>query len=142
MALWKEIQQRARFLLTCNYPNKIIPAIHSRCQGFHIEKLDIAGFTTRVAEILLGESVTFELDDLDTYVNKSYPDMRKCINVCQMNSQSGHLEPFSDDDIAESEYRLKMVAMFKERKFKDAREVICKKYLSRRVRRHLQILLR
>ena len=38
-----------RFILTCNYPNKVIPAIHSRCQGYHIEKLDTNEFTARVA---------------------------------------------------------------------------------------------
>ena len=114
-----------RFLLTCNYPNKVIPAIHSRCQGFHIEKLDIAGFTARVATILLEEGVDFELDVLDVYIDKTYPDMRKCINLCQMNSQSGVLGNFSDDSVSESEYRIQMVALFKQRKYKEARELIC-----------------
>ena len=40
-----------RFILTCNYPNRIIPALHSRCQGFHIEKLDVTEFTARIATI-------------------------------------------------------------------------------------------
>ena len=43
----------ARFILTCNYPNRIIPALHSRCQGFHIERVDITEFTARVATILM-----------------------------------------------------------------------------------------
>lgn len=115
----------SRFLLTCNYPHKIIPAIHSRSQGFHIERLDKIGYTTRVAEILISENVKFELETLDLFVDATYPDMRKCINLCQMNSQTGILESPSDDSVSESDYRLEMVALFKERKYKEARELIC-----------------
>ena len=43
----------ARFIITCNYPNRIIPALHSRCQGFHMEVIDKTVFTARVAEILI-----------------------------------------------------------------------------------------
>jgi DNA polymerase III delta prime subunit len=43
----------SRFILTCNYPNRIIPAIHSRCQGFHVEKTDQTEYTARVATILI-----------------------------------------------------------------------------------------
>ena len=57
-----------RFLLTCNFPHKIIDALHSRCQGFHIEKLDKTEFTARVAEVLVTEGVDVELDVLDMYV--------------------------------------------------------------------------
>ena len=74
-----------RFILTCNYPNKIIPAIHSRCQGFHIQNLDKNEYTARMAEILLTEEVEFDLEVLDTFVKTTYPDMRKCINLCQQN---------------------------------------------------------
>lgn len=116
----------ARFLLTCNYPQKIIPAIHSRCQGFRIENLDRTEYTARVAQILLTESVEFDLDTLDLYVAATYPDMRKCINSCQQNVQSGKLLSPNDDNAAHSDYQLEMVAMFKEGMFKEARQLICK----------------
>jgi replication factor C small subunit len=58
----------ARFILTCNYPNKVIPALHSRCQGFHIERVDLTEFTARVATVLVTEEVEFDLDNLDSYV--------------------------------------------------------------------------
>ena len=57
-----------RFILTCNYPNKVIPAIHSRCQGYHIEKLDTEEFTARVATILITEGTDLDLETLDIYV--------------------------------------------------------------------------
>ena len=67
----------ARFILTCNYPNRVIPALHSRCQGFHIERIDQTEFTARMAKVMLEEDVKFELDILDTYVKATYPDLRK-----------------------------------------------------------------
>ena len=72
-----------RFLLTCNYERRIIPAIHSRCQGFKILKLDEKMFMVRAGEILAKEDVKFDIDTLSTYVKATYPDLRKCINVCQ-----------------------------------------------------------
>mgnify|MGYP003110095815 FL=1 len=51
-----------RFILTCNYPNKVIPALHSRCQGYHIEKLDTNEFTARVAEILIAEEIKPDIE--------------------------------------------------------------------------------
>ena len=75
----------ARFILTCNYPNRVIPALHSRCQGFHIEKVDQVEFTARMATVLVTEGVVFELDTLDTYVKATYPDLRKCLS-CFLNS--------------------------------------------------------
>ena len=81
-----------RFILTCNYPNKVIPAIHSRCQGYHIEKLDTNEFTARVAEILITEEVKPDLETLDIYVRSTYPDLRKCINMVQQNIVDGALQ--------------------------------------------------
>lgn len=116
----------ARFILTCNYPNKIIPAIHSRCQGFHIARVDQTEFTARVAEILISENVEFELDTLDTYVKATYPDLRKCINTIQMNGQTGKLI-FQKENFSESDWRVQMVELFKEGKINDARKLICGK---------------
>ena len=60
----EEYHTTARFVLTCNYENRIIPAIHSRCQGFHIAKVDQTEFTARVATILITEGITPDLDIL------------------------------------------------------------------------------
>lgn len=115
-----------RFILTCNYPHKIIPAIHSRCQGFHIEKLDRTEFTVRVGEILAKEGITFELEVLDMYIAAEYPDMRKCINLCQQNSQTGTLEKPHTQELSGQDYKLQMVALFRAGKIKEARQLICK----------------
>ena len=114
-----------RFILTCNYPQRIIPALHSRCQGFHIEKLDINEFTARIAQIGLDEGVQLDLETLDTYVQASYPDLRKCINLVQQNVVDNVLQRPQDGDQAQSDWMLSAIEMFKEGKYKDARTLIC-----------------
>jgi replication factor C small subunit len=115
----------ARFILTCNYPNRVIPALHSRCQGFHIETIDKNEFTARVAQILIEEKVDPELDVLDTYVKATYPDLRKCINMVQMNSKDGKLYAPDKADKGQQDYRLEMVDLFKKGKILDARKLVC-----------------
>jgi DNA polymerase III delta prime subunit len=122
--LMEEYSHSVRFILTCNYPNKIIPPLHSRCQRLHIEKTDLTEFTARVATILVEENIEFDLDTLDTYVKGTYPDLRKCINNLQMNSLNDKLEkPESVDN--SSDYRVAMVDLFKNGKISEARKLIC-----------------
>lgn len=119
--------ESARFILTCNYPNRVIPALHSRCQGFHIERTDVNEFTARIATVLVSENVEFELDTLYTYVKATYPDMRKCLNICQMNSTSGKLlSPQGDESSSTGDWKLGVVELFKSGKIKDARTMLCK----------------
>lgn len=115
----------ARFILTCNYPNRIIPALHSRCQGFHIERVDITEFTARVATILIEEQIEFEIDTLDTFVRATYPDLRKCINMVQMNCMEGKLHSPDTGDTGDADYKIKMVELFKAGKISDARKLVC-----------------
>jgi len=117
--------QSARFILTCNYPNRVIPALHSRCQGFHSEKIDKTEFTARVATILVEEGVEMDLDTLDTYVKATYPDLRKCINTVQMNSADGKLQQPNTADTGEKDYRIEMVDLFKTGKITEARKLLC-----------------
>ena len=121
----EEYHTTARFILTCNYPNRVIPALHSRCQGFHIERVDQTEFTARVAEILMKEGVTPDLETLDTYVKATYPDLRKCINMVQMNAQNGMLLKPEKSDMGESDYKLQMVELFKVGKITEARKLVC-----------------
>ena len=121
----EEYHTTSRFILTCNYPNRIIPALHSRCQGFHIEKIDIVEFTARVAEILITENVEFDIDTLDTFVQATYPDLRKCINTVQMNSLSGTLQTPSKGDTGQADYKVEMISLFKAGKINEARKLVC-----------------
>lgn len=122
----EEYHTTARFILTCNYPNKIIPALHSRCQGFHIERVDVTEFTARMATILMEESIEFDLDTLDTFVKATYPDLRKCINTIQMNSIDGILRTPEKGDSGQADYKIEMVELFKSGKIGEARKLVCK----------------
>jgi replication factor C small subunit len=113
-----------RFILTCNYPQRIIPALHSRCQGFHIEKLDINEFTARIAKICIDENIEVDLDTLDTYVQASYPDLRKSINLVQQNVVDNALQKPQEGDQSASDWMLQVVEMFKAGQYKQARELI------------------
>ena len=115
----------ARFILTCNYPNRVIPAIHSRCQGFHMDTIDKTEFTARTAEILIAEQTDPDIEILDTYVKATYPDLRKCINMIQQNCRDGKLMPPASGDSGQQDYRLQMVELFKQGKINEARKLVC-----------------
>ena len=115
----------SRFILTCNYPNKVIPALHSRCQGFHIEKIDHTEFTARIATVLVTEGVEIDIETLDSYVKATYPDLRKCLNLVQMNTVDGVLVKPNESDNSTADYRLAVVDLFKSGKILDARKLLC-----------------
>lgn len=123
--LMEDYSETVRFILTCNYPHKIIPPIHSRCQGFHIVKTDHTEFTARVATVLVTEGVEFDLDTLDSYVKATYPDLRKCLNLVQLNSQSGQLNPPGAADRSSRDWKLECVDLFKRGQIRAARTMIC-----------------
>ena len=123
----EEYHTTARFILTCNYPNRIIPALHSRCQGFHVERVDQTEFTARVATILVEENVDFDLDTLDNYVKVAYPDLRKCINLVQQSVQDGKLVAPNQSDAGEQDWKFDMVELFKAGKINEARKMLCGK---------------
>jgi len=115
--------EQARFILTCNYPHKVIPALHSRCQGFHIERLDQNEFTARAAQILIEEGVQFDIDNLDTYVKSTYPDLRKCINTLQQHSVGGQLASTAEVD-GTQDWKIAAIELIKGGNIRRARELI------------------
>ena len=116
---------QARFIFTCNMPHKIMEALHSRCQSFHIEKPDTTEFTARAATVLVTEAMQFDLDTLDSYVKATYPDLRKCLNLLQSNTSTGTLEKPSENDRGVKDWKLEAVNFMKLGAIKQARQVIC-----------------
>jgi DNA polymerase III delta prime subunit len=113
-----------RYILTCNYRHKIIPALKSRCHEFHIAKTDMTEFTARAATVLVTENVDFDLDILDLYVRATYPDLRKCLNQLQSNSITGTLTKPSNEASGEDELLLKAVSLFKDGKVMEGRQTL------------------
>lgn len=117
-----------RFVLTCNYPHKIIPALQSRTESgrMHIDKLDQDEYTLRLCNILISESVDFDMSVVDDIVNRCYPDMRRGISMMQANVFDGVLSLPGDDYQADSDYKIEMIALFRSGNFREARQLICK----------------
>jgi replication factor C small subunit len=82
---------KTRFILTCNYVERIIEPLQSRCQTFKIETLSKKSIAHHLADILDVEDVRYNLPDIATIVTNSYPDIRKIINVTQQNVIDGKL---------------------------------------------------
>jgi DNA polymerase III delta prime subunit len=122
--MMEEYADSARFILTCNYENKIQPAIKSRCQHFRFTKHDITDVTENVAQILLQEHVKFDLDLLDKYVRVGYPDIRKIINLLQQNSRTGTLMPLSSESEA-GDYKFKLLEHIEVDDWFAARKLAC-----------------
>lgn len=116
-----------RFILTCNYPNKIMPALQSRCeQGrIHIERPDVTEFTARVATVLVTENIDFDLDTLDTFVAASYPDLRRALHMVQKNSITGKLTATVVESADVRDWKLDAVQLFKSGDIREARQLIC-----------------
>lgn len=114
----------SRFIMTCNYPHKVLPALKSRSQGFQIDKIDHTQFTARVAEILITEGIVPDLDILDSYVKATYPDLRKCIGLVQQNSMSGELVLTKSSGTG-SDFKVTAVELFKAGNIQQARKTLC-----------------
>jgi replication factor C small subunit len=123
--LMEDYSSTVRFILTCNYPNKIIPPLHSRLQQLHILKTDHTEFTARAATVLVTEGVEFDIDTLDSYVRATYPDLRKCLQLLQQNSQGSVLNAPNSTDKSVGDWKLDCVQLFKSGKIREARTLIC-----------------
>ena len=118
-------QDSCRFILTCNYPNKIIPALHSRLQEMKFSALDKEEFIVRAGEVLAREEVQFEFELLLQYVDATYPDLRKCIGLLDQNTKKGVLCPPEEDTSGTGkDYLTGMVDLFKQKKYIAARTLI------------------
>lgn len=119
----------SRFILTCNYPNKVIPALHSRTQGFSFNNLDETDFLTKLGAIIADENVNFDIETLQSFVKATYPDLRKAINTAQQYSRSGTLTLPSKDqgDTGTNDWKIEAVALIQNGRVRQAREMICAK---------------
>jgi DNA polymerase III delta prime subunit len=78
-----------RFILTCNYLERIIEPLQSRCQVLKITPPSKKEVAQHVSTILEQENVNYDLNDLGLVINKHYPDIRKILNTCQVNVLDG-----------------------------------------------------
>ena len=110
--LMETFSKHCRFILTCNYVEKVIDPIQSRCQSFQIvppTKKDVA---IQMSKILKAENIEFDVKDLVPIIDSAYPDIRKVINTCQLNSAKGKLK-VDVQNLLENDYKMKVVDILK-----------------------------
>jgi DNA polymerase III delta prime subunit len=110
--LMETFSKHCRFILTCNYVEKVIDPIQSRCQSFQIippTKKDVA---LSISKILKSENIRFEPKDLVPIIDAGYPDIRKIINTCQLNSHKGALQ-VDVKNLLENDYKMKILDILK-----------------------------
>jgi replication factor C small subunit len=122
----EKYEATCRFILTCNHPNRIAGAIHSRVQEMKFVALDRDEFTARAGEVLSREGVEFDIQHLLGYVQITYPDLRKCIGLLQQYTKGGKLSapPSSEEQTEGKDYLLEMANLFKAGRFLEARKMI------------------
>ena len=89
--LMETFSKHCRFILTCNYVERIIDPIQSRCQSFQIIPPDRKQVAVHLGNILTKEQVESEIEDIVTIVNGGYPDIRRVINASQRQVVGGKL---------------------------------------------------
>tara|TARA_B100000780_G_scaffold104950_1_gene73461 strand:+ start:350 stop:1261 length:912 start_codon:yes stop_codon:yes gene_type:complete len=113
-----------RFIMTCNFVERIIDPLQSRCQVLKIvppTKKDVA---KHLNWILQQESIEHDIKDLVPLVNQYYPDLRKCINTIQLSTQDNTLK-LDQSILVSSNYIDKVInALSKGSKFNDIRQII------------------
>lgn len=112
-----------RFILTTNYVNQITPPLRSRCTEFHFVQTDINDVAEYVISILAQEHIKASLDTIDQYIKLAHPDVRKIINLIQLNSVSGELVLPSQVDVS-SDYKFKIIEYLKQSSWQDIRRII------------------
>lgn len=116
-----------RFILTCNFPRQIILPLHSRLQEIKFSTLDETEFALRAADVLIQEGVACDPEVLMTYVQATYPDLRKCLGVLQQNSRNGELNPPVAAIESTQDYLLAVFDLFKKGHYLDGRKLLINK---------------
>jgi DNA polymerase III delta prime subunit len=125
--LMETFSKHCRFILTCNFVERIIDPIQSRCQLFQIippSKVEVA---QRLNEILEKEEINYELQDLKILIDSNYPDIRRTINSAQRNVVNLQLK-LDIASIIQNDYKLKLLEILKTQDkktaFKDIRQLL------------------
>lgn len=126
--LMETFSKHCRFVLTCNYVEKIIDPIQSRCQPFEVVPPSKREIAIHVSQILKSERIEFDPKDLVPIIDSSYPDIRRIINTCQMSSSKGELK-VDKNEILDSDFRLKIIEVLKSEnlprnKYKEIRQIV------------------
>nr|BAR35075.1 clamp loader subunit [uncultured Mediterranean phage uvMED] len=117
--LMETFSKHCRFILTCNFVERIIDPIQSRCQSFQVIPPSKKEVAIHMTNILKEEGVASKMDDIAGLVNAGYPDIRRVINSCQRQVVDGMLV-VDKQSLVESDYKMKLMEIIKKESKKDA----------------------
>ena len=125
--LMETFSKHCRFILTCNFVERIIDPIQSRCQSFQIIPPSKKEVAKHIHNILLKENVVSDMKDLKVLIDSGYPDIRRVINSAQRNTVKGKLK-LDTTSIIQNDYKLKLLKILKTQDkktaFKDIRQLL------------------
>ena len=125
--LMETFSRHCRFILTCNFVERIIDPIQSRCQSFQIIPPDRKQVAKHLSNILDNENIEYQLDDIVTIVNGGYPDIRRVINATQRQIVNGKLV-IDEGMVIQNDYKLQLLDILKtqdkKNSFKNIRQVL------------------
>ena len=110
--LMETFSKHCRFILTCNYHEKIIDPIKSRCQTFSITPPTKKDVAVQVTKILDAENIKYELKNVADIISSYYPDIRRILNTCQLQSAKGELK-VDHQIMVESNFQTKLIYLLK-----------------------------
>ena len=117
--LMETFSKHCRFILTCNYVERIIDPIQSRCQSFQIIPPSRNEVAKHLHNILVEENVMDTPEDIKILVESGYPDIRRVINSAQRNVVNGKLK-LDTTSIIQNDYKLKLIKILETKSKKDA----------------------
>ena len=128
--LMETFSKHCRFILTCNYVERIIDPIQSRCQSYKVVPPSKKEVAQQMVNILNEENCTFELDDIALIVNAGYPDIRRVINSAQRQIVDGKLK-IDTSSVIQNNYKLQLLEMLSSNaKLNDIRKLIADNSIS------------
>jgi len=128
--LMETFSKHCRFILTCNYVERIIDPIQSRCQSYKVVPPSKKEVAQQMVNILKEENCTFELDDIALIVNAGYPDIRRVINSAQRQIIDGKLT-IDTSSVIQNNYKLQLLEMLSNgSKLNDIRKLIADNSIS------------
>tara|TARA_A100001201_G_scaffold21882_1_gene24432 strand:- start:2122 stop:3036 length:915 start_codon:yes stop_codon:yes gene_type:complete len=110
--LMETFSKHCRFILTCNFVERIIDPIQSRCQSFQIIPPSKSDVAKHLHNILIKENVIDTIEDIKVLIDSSYPDIRRVINSAQRNVVNGKLK-LDTSSIIQNDYKLKLLKILK-----------------------------
>ena len=117
--LMESFSKHCRFILTCNFVERIIDPIQSRCQSFQVIPPSKKEVALHIHNILKEEGIASKMDDVAGLVNAGYPDIRRVINSTQRQVVDGMLV-VDKQSLVESDYKMKLMEIIKTQNKKDA----------------------